>query len=591
MASGGGLSGIAIRRPVFTIMVMLGLVVLGIFGYRQLAIDQFPDIDFPVVAVATVYQGASPEVVEREVTRPLEEAFNTVQGVEHVTSFSLEGMSQIIIQFELSRKVENAAQDIRGKIEAVRMTLPQDIETPIVQTFDPMSMPIISLALSSSTVPVTDLTVIADEQVRRTLEAISGVGQARLTGGLARQIRVNVLPNRLRAAGVSVSDVMGALQRQNMDVPAGQIQTGVTQQLVRVAGRIENPRQFDDVIVATRDNGPVRLKDVARVEVGAEEARSAALVNGSPAVALDILKVSGANTVEVADRVKQAVSELQNTLPKDVNIRIVRDNSVMIKRSVDDVIHELLLGALLTVLVVMLFLNDFKATAITALALPVSVISAFILMSALGFTLNIITLLALALSIGILIDDAIVVIENIVRHREMGKDHFSAARDGTREIVLAVMATTFTIVAVFVPVAFMKGIVGRFFYQFGLTVAWAVLVSLFVSFTLTPMLSAYWGVDPHSTKEGHRTNVLQRSIGLFDRWFRRRTDEYGHVLSWALRHRKSTLGIAFAAFVGAVMLFPLIGGGFMPDSDQSQLQASFQTPQGSSLDYVRQKAQ
>ncbi|MEJ2217951.1 MAG: efflux RND transporter permease subunit [Gemmatimonadota bacterium] len=591
MASGGGLSGVAIRRPIFTIMVMLGLLVLGIFGYRQLAIDQFPDIEFPVVAVMTTYTGASPEVVEREVTRPLEEAFNTVQGVQHVTSYSVEGMSEIIIEFELSRKVENAAQDIRGKIEAVRMTLPQDIDVPIVQTFDPMSMPIISLAISSPTVPVTDLTVIADEQVRRTLEAISGVGQARLTGGLARQIRVNVLPDRLRAAGVTVSQVMAALQRQNMDVPAGQIQTGATQQLVRVAGRISDPRQFDDVIVASHDNGPIRLKDVARVEVGAEEERSAALVDGSPAVALDVLKVSGANTVEVADRVKEAVAQLDRTLPKDVNIRIVRDNSVMIQRSVDDVIHELLLGALLTVLVVMLFLNDFKATFITAMALPVSVISAFILMSALGFTLNIITLLALALSIGILIDDAIVVIENIVRHREMGKDHFSASRDGTREIVLAVMATTFTIVAVFVPVAFMKGIVGRFFYQFGLTVAWAVLVSLFVSFTLTPMLSAYLGVDPHSTKESGKTNPLQRLIGLFDRWFRRRTDEYGHVLNWALRHRKSTLGIATLAFIGAIALFPLIGGAFMPDSDQSQLQVSFQTPQGSSLDYVRQKAQ
>ncbi|HEV3052642.1 MAG TPA: efflux RND transporter permease subunit, partial [Longimicrobium sp.] len=326
------------------------------------------------------------------------------------------------------------------------------------------------------------------------------------------------------------------------------------------------------------------------MEEGTEEERSLALVNGTRAVSLDVLKISGANTVEVADGVKEAVAELEKTLPAGAQVTMVRDNSINIRQSVDDVIHELVLGAILTVIVVMLFLNDWKATAITSLALPVSVISAFMLMDALGFTLNVLTLMALSLSIGILIDDAIVVIENIVRHREHGEGYFTAARRGTSEIFLAVMATTLSIVAVFVPVAFMGGIIGRFFYQFGMTVAFAVLVSLFVSFTLTPMLSAWWGVDPHDPSAGGG-NPLNRVIAGFNRWFDRGADRYRGIIGWALGHRKSTLAIAAAAFFGTFMLFPLIGGGFMPENDQSAFNVSFETPEGSSLAYSAQKAE
>jgi HAE1 family hydrophobic/amphiphilic exporter-1 len=329
------------------------------------------------------------------------------------------------------------------------------------------------------------------------------------------------------------------------------------------------------------------LKDVARVDEGTEEERSLAMVNGQRAVALDLLKVSGANTVEVAEGVKEELHRMEAQLPKGVSVQVVRDNSVMIEHSVNDVIKELLIGALLTVIVVMLFLNDWKATAITSMALPVSVISAFILLNALGFSINVITLMALSLSIGILIDDAIVVIENIVRHREMGEDHFTAARNGTAEIVLAVMATTFSIIAVFVPVAFMGGIIGRFFYQFGLTVAWAVLVSLFVSFTLTPMLAAWWGVEPH---QGIGWAPLTRLIGRFNTWFDRQAEKYRGVIGWALNRRKTTLGIASAAFIAAFMLFPFIGGGFMPDSDDSEFAVTFETPEGSSLAYTHEKA-
>lgn len=584
----GGLAGLSIRRPVFTAMVMIGLVVVGLFSFRQLPIDQFPDIEIPVVVVQTVYPGASPEVVEREVTRRLEEAFNPVEAVDDITSVSLEGVSQIIIQFELERSVDQAMDDVRAKIETVRRELPLEIENPVVLKFDPSAQPIVSLALSSSRLSIAELTPLADETLRRQLEAVSGVGEVQVAGGLEREIHVNLLPERLQSLGVSVGQVMGALQAQNLEVPAGRLERGNREELVRVTGRITEPAQFADVVVDVRGGQPVRLGDVARVEDATEEERSLAFVGSDRAVGLDILKVSGANTVAVAEAVIARVAEIQEALPEGTRLQVIRDNSVIIRNSVRDVIFELLLGAILTVVVVMLFLNDYKATVITSLALPISVISAFLLMNALGFTLNVITLMALSLSIGILIDDAIIVIENIVRHRQMGKGAFEASGVGTQEIFLAVLATTFSIVAVFVPVAFMGGIIGRFFFQFGLTVAFAVLVSLFVSFTLTPMLSAWWGVEPQGSGSGG--NVLTRAIGRFNRWFDRQALRYRGVIEWALGHRKSVIALATASFIGALMLFPYIGGAFMPPSDESQFAVTFEVPEGSSLAYTRSKA-
>jgi hydrophobic/amphiphilic exporter-1 (mainly G- bacteria), HAE1 family len=586
----GGLSGTAIRRPVFTTMMMAALVVLGLFSFRRLPIDQFPNVDVPVVTVQTTYPGASAESIEREVTRRMEEAFNPVEGVRRITSVSLEGISQVIVEFELGRDVDVASQDIRTKIETIRRDLPTDIDPPVVQKLDFSAQPIISLALSSSTVPLVALTTLADEALRRQLESVSGVGSVQLAGGLEREIRVSLVPGRLEALGITVPEVIAALQRQNLDVPAGRVEQNTTERIVRVTGRITAARQFADVIIATREGQPVRLSDVARVEEGTEEERSLALVDETRAVSMDVLKVSGANTVAVADEVQEALTRIRASLPPGVNLRVVRDNSVFIRHSVEDVINELLLGALLTVIIVMLFLNDWKATAITSLALPVSVISAFILVSALGFTLNVLTLMALSLSIGILIDDAIVVIENIVRHRESGKDYFTAAAHGTKEIVLAVLATTLSIVAVFVPVAFMGGIIGRFFYQFGLTVAWAVLVSLFVSFTLTPMLSAWWGVDPHVGHEGGG-NLVTRTIGRFNSWFDAQAARYRGVIEWALGHRKSTLALAAASFVGAILLFPAVGGEFTPQQDAGEFMVVFETPEGSNLTYTREKGE
>lgn len=585
---GSGLSAVAIRRPVFTTMMMLALLVLGIFSYRGLAIDQFPNVDIPIVTVQTVYPGASAETVEREVSRRMEEAFNPVQGVDKITSVSLEGVSQVIVEFDLGRDGDVAAQDVRTKIETIRRDLPTGIDPPIVQKLDPGASPILSLGLASQTTPLVELTTLADETVRRKLESVSGVGEVRLSGGLRREIRVNLLPGRLQALGVTVPEVMGALQRQNLEIPAGRVDQGPNERIVRVTGRITDPRQFDEVIVATRGGSPVRLKEVARVEVGNEEERTLALLGNERAVALDVIKVSGANTVTVADGVQAAIADLRRTLPAGVELSVIRDNSVLIRHSVEDVLKELMIGAVLTIIIVMLFLNDWKATAITSLALPVSVISSFILMRALGFTLNMLTLMALSLSIGILIDDAIVVVENIVRHREMGRDHFTAAGTATREIALAVMATTFAIVAVFAPVAFMQGIIGRFFYQFGLTVSWAVLVSLFVSFTLTPMLSAWWGVNPHGGEGG---NAITRAIGSFNRWFDRKAEGYRGVITWALRHRRSTMGIAVASLVGALALLPFIGGSFQPDTDNGEFVVQVEAPAGQSLAYTRGKVE
>ena len=588
--SGGGLSALAIRRPVFTAMVMSALVVLGYFSYRRLPIDQFPAIDLPIVTVQTTYPGASAGTVEREVTKRLEEAFNPVQEVKKITSISLEGVSQVIVEFQLTRNVDLAAQDLRSKIDGIRRNLPTGIDPPVVQKIDFGAMPIISLALSNPQVPLVKLTALADETVRRRLESVAGVGEVRISGGLKREVRVYLQPARMEALGITVPQVEAALQRQNLDVPAGRVLLGAREQLVRVSGRIADPAQFNQVIIATRGGQTIRLADVARVEDATDEERSLALVDDRRSIGIDLIKVSGANTVAVADGVRKEIVRLQASLPAGTQMQVVRDNSVLIRNSVSDVIDELLLGALLTVLIVMLFLNDWKATAITALSLPVSVISSFIIMRALGFTLNVLTLMALSLSIGILIDDAIVVVENIVRHRELGEDHFEAAGRGTHEIILAVMATTFSIVAVFVPVAFMGGIMGRFFYAFGITVAWAVLVSLFVSFTLTPMLSAWWGVNPH-VHGAESGNAITRVIARFNAWFDRVSQKYRSIIEWALRHRRSTIAIAALSLVAAFALVPFIGGEFSPGSDNSEFIVTFETPEGSSLAQTRAKAE
>lgn len=584
------LSDLSIKRPVLATMMIMALVVLGLFSYRRLSIDAFPDIDFPYLVIQTTYPGASPESVEREVTKPIEEAVNTVQGIKQVQSTSTEGFSMILVQFNLGTKIMDAQADVRAKIDALRQNLPSDIDPPVVSRFDPSSQPIMSLSVRGEGWNLRELTQLADENVSRRLENISGVGNVTVIGGLKREIHVLLLPDRMAALGVSPAMVTSAVGRENADVPAGLVQRGNGENLVRVQGRIKDPRDFAGIVVTTRGGVPIKLGQVARIEDSQEEERDAAYVNGARAVGLEIRKVSGANTVDVADAVKAEMGQLNTTLPAGVHLQIIQDNSTWIRNSVDDVQKTLLEGAALTVLIVFLFLNSWRSTVITGLTLPVSVISAFLAIYAFGFTLNTMTLMALSLAIGMLIDDAIVVRENIVRHVEHGEDHYTAARHGTSEIGFAVLATTSSVIAVFVPVAYMKGIVGRFFFQFGITVAFAVLVSLFVSFTLDPMLSSLW-YDPQAS--GHaRRGPIGRALERFNDGFRDVGRRYRGVIAWALDHRVMTVGIAIVAFVAAMSLFffGLVGGQFMPTSDQEQTALSVETPVGSSIDYTESKA-
>ncbi|MDP9361713.1 MAG: efflux RND transporter permease subunit, partial [Acidobacteriota bacterium] len=511
----------------------------------------------------------------------------TSQGVEKITSTSLQSVSSIIVQFKLDTDITAATADVRSKIEQARLSLPSTIEPPVVQQFDPSAMPILSLALSSKTHSVGELTAIADGQLKRDLEGVGGVGRVEINGSVRREIDVLLPSERMEALNISVQQVIAALGQQNLEIPAGRVEMQNREQLVRVVGRITSPEQFGALVVAQRPEGAVHLGQVAQIHDATEVPKSMAFLNGKPAIGMDILKVSGANTVQVAEGVRSVVEHLAPTLGKDVTLTVVRDNSVAIRASVESVEHELLLGALLTVLVVFLFLNDGRATVITALSLPVSVISAFILMGALHFTLNILTLMALSLSIGLLIDDAIVVIESIVRRRDGGEDAFTAAYHGTHEIFLAVMATTLTIVAVFVPVAFMGGIIGKFFFQFGITVAWAVLVSLFVSFTLTPMMSAWW--TGRTGSHGPSAPARKGPVASFNRAFDRIAMRYRSVLTWVLAHRKTTVLVAILSLVLALALFPLVGGPNMPTVDNGEFIVNYSTPSGSSLSYTAAK--
>ena len=585
------LSNLSIKRPVFATMMMLALVVLGLFSFRRLGLDNMPDVQFPFVLVQTRYPGASPEAVEREVTKRIEEAVNTVQGVKKIESSSVEGFSTVFIEFQLETNVITAQNDVRSKIEGIKLELPEDADPPIASRYDPAQQPIVTLSLAGPGWAMRDLTRLATETIKRRIESVNGVGNVTVVGGLDREIHVELLPAAMEALGVSPDMVIAALRRENQDTPAGRVERGNGEQLVRVRGRIRDPMQFAAVVVAVRGGAAVRLGQVARIEDTQEDERSFASVAGERAIGLDIRRVSGANIVAVADGVNDVVARLAPDLPRGVQLKVIRDNSRWTRSSLEDVELAMFLGAGLTVLIVFLFLNSWRSTVITGLTLPVSVISAFLAIYAMGFTINTMTLMALSLAIGILIDDAIVVRENIVRHVEHGEDHHTAARQGTSEIGFAVLSTTLSVLAVFVPVAFMGGIVGKFFYQFGITIAFAVAVSLFVSFTLDPMLSSIW-YDPQA--EGHaERGPIGKVLERFNSGFRGVGRRYRLVIAWALTHRWATMGIAAGAFAGAIGLMAAgaVGGQFMPITDQEETRVSFETPVGSSLSYTRTRGE
>ncbi|HEU4561690.1 MAG TPA: efflux RND transporter permease subunit, partial [Longimicrobium sp.] len=635
----------AIRRPVITLVTMLAIVVFGLFSYFSLDTDEYPEVNPPVVSVAVPYPGASPDVVEREVVDPLEEAISSLSGVDEISASALDGFALLIVTFDYAKDVQQATQDIRDGISQIRGDLPQEMEEPILARFDPNDQPIVSLTLSSNTLSPAELTRIADPGITRELRGIGGVAEVQVTGGIERELSVEVDPSRLQAAGVSIPEVVQALQTQNLAVPVGRINTQLEERTIRLRGRLLTPQAFSQLVVASPNGAPVRLGDVATVRDGTEEARSLALFNGKPAVGIDIVKSQGYSTTAVAATVTEAVEKVRATLPAGVRMDVVRNSGERVENSVANVEETLLLGALLTVLVVFLFLNSWRSTVITGLALPVSVLASFVAVLFFGFTLNTMSLLGLSLAIGILIDDAIVVRENIVRHVEMGKDHYTAAREGTDEIGLAVAATTFSIVCVFVPIAFMGGLAEQWFAPFALTIACSVLVSLFVSFSLDPMLSAYWA-DPHL--EEHEKGFITRALDRFNAWFDRRAGNYRKVIAWALDHALAMILIAAGTFIGALVIpakgiiaflavvavitagvvvltvfrFPrgakgrVMKGGvalatlvgifvaigaaptamklgfeFFPKDDSSEFEVEIDTPPGSSLEYTRLKAE
>jgi len=586
------LSDVSIKRPVFATMLMVLLVVLGVVSFRRLAIDEYPDVTYPVVIVSTTFPGASPESMMRDVSKPLEEALNTVQGIKEISSTSLQGSSLVRLMFNLGVDVATAQQDVQAKVARIRRQLPANIDEPVVQHFDPNDSPIMAIAVQSRERPLREVTDLAEQTISTRIEAIPGVGGVNLVGGPRRQIRIQLDPDAMRAYGVSPAQVSAALDRENQEVPAGRVQRGATEQLVRVTGRIVDPRAFGDIAVTVRNGVPVKLRELATVVDGEEDRRTGAEINDVPTVSLEILKVSGSNTVEVADSVRAAMSIIERQLPTDVKLTLIRDDSQRIRESLNDVELSLVLGALLTIAIIYLFLNSWRSTVITGLTLPVSIISAFFVMWVFGFTINTMTLMALSLAIGLLIDDAIVVRENIVRHVEMGKDHHVAAKDGTDEIGLAVISTTLAVVAVFVPVAFMGGMIGKIFFQFGVTVAFAVLVSLFVSFTLDPMLSSVWFDPEIEGAHGHGSvpkNPVRRVVLRFNQWFEDVADKYPRALGWALSHRLAVLGVAAGSIVLAFFIAPLLGFTWMPEINGDEFNVQFRVPPGSRIEYTLQK--
>ena len=583
---------VSIHNPVFATMMMAALLVLGLFSYHRLPVEQFPDVSFPVVVVQTEYPGASPENVEEELTRKIEEAVNSISGIKTRSSRSYEGLSVVIIEFDLSVEPKSAAQDVREKLAVLRPTFRDEIKEPKVSRFNPDDFPIVSVAVSAPGRSLRDLTTLADQVVKKRLENVSGVGQATLVGGVKREIKVYLKLEELEAQKVGADQVIRALSTENQDLPAGAVIAGTQEKVVQIRARLNDPRDFRNLIVARRGaegkRSAVTLGQVADIEDGQQEEENVALVNGERAISIDIIKAQGENTIAVVDGVRRVVGELKALLPPDVKVDVVRDASVGIRNSVADVKKTLVEGALLTIAIVFLFLASWRSTVITGLTLPIALIGTFLFIYAAGFTLNVLTLMALSLSVGLLIDDAIVVRENIVRHVAMGRDHRTASLEGTQEIGLAVLATTLSIVAVFLPVGFMGGIIGRFFHQFGLTVVAAVLISMFVSFTLDPMLSSIWHDPQAEGKFG--AGPLGRTLAWFHRLMERFSARYERLLAWSLAHRKTVLALAAASFFLSFPLMKFVGSEFVPEPDLSELQVQFTTPVGSALELSSLKA-
>lgn len=579
------LAEICVRRPVFATMLILSLTVVGLFSYKSLGVDLFPKIDLPTITVTVVNPGASPQEIETEITDQVEGAVNTISGIDELRSTSVEGVSQVFITFLLEKNPDVAAQEVRNKIELIVNDLPVTAEAPIVQKLDTDAAPVVRIAVSAPR-SLREVTDVADNRIKQQIESINGVGDVQIIGGRRREIQIWVDPDKMRAFNVTVAQVADAVRAQNMEVPGGRIDEGARELTVRTMGRIVEPAEFNNLVVADRGDYAVKLSDVGYAEDGAEEPRTEARLNGQPAVTLIVSKQSGQNTVAVADAVKERLQEISKTLPPGFKTEVVGDQSIFIKASIEAIQTHLIEGSILAAIVVFVFLWSFRSTVIAGLAIPTSLIATFGLMAAMGFTLNQITMLALTLMVGIVIDDAIVVLENIFRFiEEKGVPPFQAAIEGTKEIGLAVMATTLSLLAVFLPVGFMGGIVGRFMSSFGLTASFAIAVSLLVSFTLTPMLAARLIKRKNDEKE----RALEKHAESADhgskesRFYRPIDRTYTKMLTWSMAHRWVIVTACVIVIVSIVPLFMFVGKNFLPVDDQAQFELNVRAPEGYSL--------
>jgi hydrophobic/amphiphilic exporter-1 (mainly G- bacteria), HAE1 family len=567
------LAEICIKRPVFATMIGVALIVIGGFAYTKLGVDLFPKVEFPTVTITTTLQGASPEEIETQITKRVEEAVNTIEGIDELRSVSAEGVSQVFVTFVLERPADNAASDVRDRVNRILKDLPDDADPPVIEKLDVDASPVMSIAVSGKR-SLRETTEIADKRIKQTLESMSGVGQVRWIGDRQREIQIYLDPDKLRAYNLTVDQVHQGLASQNVETPGGRIDQGARELTLRTLGRVERVEEFNDIILANIGAAPVRVRDIGYTEDGIQEPRTIARLDGEQAVVMEVRKQSGTNTVEVVDSIKARLNEIQKALPPDFRVQVLRDQSTFIKGSFEAIQEHLILGALFAALVVLIFIRDLRSTLISSIAIPTSIIATYALMWYLNLTLNNITMLALVLCVGIVIDDAIVVLENIFHFiEEEGMPPVEAAIAGTRDVGLAVMATTFSLVIIFLPLAFMTGIVGRFMSGFGWTCAFAISVSLFVSFTLTPMLASRFvkkKAEGHSSKES--------------RLYRYIDGPYTAMLKWSMAHRKTVVLVAVAVMLSTGFLFKMIGIDFLPQDDQSQMEVTLRLPEGTSME-------
>jgi len=582
------LADTSIKRPVFATMFIMALVILGLVSYPEIGVDLFPKIEFPIVNINTRLKGASPEIMDIDVTDKIEESVNTINGVKTISSTSAEGISTVTVEFVLERNIDLAVQDVREKISLIRSKLPTDVFEPIIQKVDPDANPVFYMTLTGQK-SIRDLSTYADEVLKDQLQRINGVGALRFIGLQLRQVRIGLDAEKLRAFQVAPNDVMTALAKENIEIPGGRIEAETKEYSVKVKGEFPSVQEFNDLIVSWYRGAPVRIRDIGRADDGMEDRRTIVRFNGVPAVTIGIQKQSGTNTVEVVNRVKSEIEKIRKTLPPGMVINAAFDQSTFINRSIKEVQNHLIIGGILAVLAVFLFLRNFRTTLISALALPISVIATFTLIKAFDFTFNNMTMLALSLSVGILIDDAIIVIENIYRHIEDGMEPREAASFATSEIGMAVMATTLAIVAIFLPVAFMKGIIGRFFMSFAFTVVFSVMVSLLVSFTLTPMLASMMLKMHKKNNEapaGGRIRTYFNKLGdNLEKYYKKTESWYREVLVFGLRFRKSVLAGALIIFILSMYMTKFMGKEFVPPEDQSNFLVRLEAP----IDYSVEK--